>query len=383
MSDRPIPYGRQSIDEDDVAAVVEVLRSDFITTGPRVDAFEADLKSVTGARNAVAVSSGTAALHVAYAAIGVGPGDEVITSPLTFAATANAALHLGARPVFVDVDQGTGNIDPRAVEAAITSRTKAIVAIDFTGLPADYDSLHAIARDRGLVLLADAAHSLGATYHGRRVGTLADVTTLSFHPVKAITTGEGGAILTADIAVSERCRGFRTHGVVRDPMRFRRADGPWHHEMQWLGFNYRLTDFQAALGSSQLRKLDRFVGRRRLIAARYDEAFAGFEQVQRPPIPDWAESAWHLYVLRVSSGGPQRRQFFDWLRAAGLGVQVHYLPVYRHPYYEDLGYQVGICPVAEDLSNRSVSIPIFPGLSDADVERVVAVVSQGIQETLG
>jgi perosamine synthetase len=382
MSDGYIPYGRQWIEEDDVAAVADALRSDFLTTGPRVDAFERDLERVTGAPHAVAVSSGTAALHAAYAAMGIGPDDEVIISPLTFAATANAALYLGARPVFADVDRQTGNIDPRAVEAAATSRTKAIVAVDFGGLPADYDRLRKIARDRGLILLADAAHSLGATYHGRRVGTLADATVLSFHPVKVITTGEGGAILTGDEAVSDRCREFRTHGVVRDPRRFRRADGPWHHEMQLLGFNYRLTDLQAALGSSQLRKLDRFVARRRLIAARYDDAFSGFDQVERPPIPGWAEPAWHLYVLRVSGDGRRRRQFFDWLRAAGLGVQVHYIPVYRHPYYEDLGYQAGMCPIAEDLSARSVSIPIFPGLSDADVERIVAVVSQGIQETL-
>ncbi len=382
MSDPLIPYGRQWLDEEDVEAVIEALRSDFLTTGPRVDAFERDLERVTGARHAVALSSGTAGLHAMYAATGLGPGDEIITSPLTFAATTNAAIYLGARPVFVDVDPITGNIDPRAVDSAVTPSTKAIVAVDFTGLPADYDALREIAQRRGLLLLADAAHSLGATYRGRRVGTLADATVLSFHPVKVITTGEGGAVLTADGPVSERVRDFRSHGVVRDHARLRRADGPWHHEMQSLGYNYRLTDIQAALGSSQLRKLDRFVARRRTIAARYESAFAQFDSVQRPSMPDWAEPAWHLYVLRVAGHRQRRRPFFERLRALGLGVQVHYMPVYRHPYYEDLGYRAGMCPIAEDLSARSVSIPMFPGLSDEEVERVVTLVCQAIEEVL-
>jgi UDP-4-amino-4,6-dideoxy-N-acetyl-beta-L-altrosamine transaminase len=383
MPDRQIPYGRQRLDDDDVDAVVQALRSDFLTIGPRVAAFERDLERVTGAAHAVVLSSGTAALHAAYAAIGLGPGDEIITSPLTFAATANAALYLGARPVFVDVNPSTGNIDPGAVEAAITPATKAIVAVDFAGLPADYDALREIAQRHGLSLLSDAAHSLGATYRGRSVGTLADATTLSFHPVKVITTGEGGAVLTADPDLAERVRGFRSHGIVRDPARLRRVDGAWHHEMQSLGYNYRLTDLQAALGSSQLRKLDRFIERRRAIATRYQDAFAPFDSVMRPSVPAWAEPAWHLYVLRVAGDPARRRPFFEHLRAAGLGVQLHYIPVHLHPYYEDLGYRRGMCPIAEDFSARSVSIPIFPGLTDDDVEYVVVVVSRAIEEVVG
>jgi perosamine synthetase len=381
VSDTVIPYARQWLDHEDVEAVVKALRSDFLTTGPFVSAFENDLELHTGASHAVVVSSATAALHALYAAIGLGPGDEIITSPLTFAATANAALYVGARPVFVDVDEHTGNIDPREVEAAVTQATRAIVAVDFAGLPADYDALAEIAHRKRLFLLSDAAHSLGATYHGRLVGTLADATVLSFHPVKIITTGEGGAVITADRAVSERVRAFREHGIVRDQARLKKADGPWYHEMQSLGYNYRLTDVQAALGSSQLHKLDAFIARRRSIAARYDEAFMRFKSVRRPPMPQWAEPAWHLYVLRVADHR-RRRPFFECLRSLGLGVQVHYIPVYRHPYYEGLGYAPGLCPIAEDLSARSVSIPMFPALTDLEVELVVTAVSQAIGEVL-
>ena len=370
MPEPAIPYGHQWIDDDDIKAVVRVLRSDYLTTGPAVLAFEEDLQRVAGVRHAVAVSSGTAALHAAYAACGVGPGDEVITSPLTFVATANAALYLGARPVFVDVETATGTIDAGAVEA-----------VDFAGLPADYEALGAVATRHGIKLIADAAHSLGATYNGRPVGGLADATTLSFHPVKAITTGEGGAVLTDVEAVSDLARAFRNHGIVRAPERLRRSDGPWHQEMQQLGFNYRLTEIGAALGSSQLRKLDGFIARRREIAAYYDRGLSQVAGITLPGRRDGAESAWHLYVLRVDDPS-RRRPFFEVLRQRGLGVQLHYIPVYRHPFYEDLGYAQSLCPLAEDYSARAVSIPLYPALSDEQVGRVVEAVSLAAREVL-
>jgi UDP-4-amino-4,6-dideoxy-N-acetyl-beta-L-altrosamine transaminase len=381
MPEPTIPYGRQWIDDDDIEAVARVLKSDYLTTGPAVPAFEEDLERVTGTRHAVAVNSGTAALHAAYAAVGIASGDEVITSPLTFAATANAALYLGARPVFVDVEAATGTIDAAAVEAAITPRTRAVVAIDFAGLPADYEALRAIATRHGISLISDAAHSLGATYRGRPVGGLADATVLSFHPVKAITTGEGGAVLTDDDDLADFTRTFRTHGIVRPPARMRRSDGPWHHEMQALGYNYRLTDIQAALGSSQLRKLDRFIARRREIAAVYDRTLAQVHGIGLPGRREGTESAWHLYVLRVDDPS-RRRAFFEMLRERGLGVQLHYIPVHHHPFYEDLGYARGICPIAEDYSARALSIPIYPAMTDEQVSRVVDMVTLAAQEIL-
>jgi UDP-4-amino-4,6-dideoxy-N-acetyl-beta-L-altrosamine transaminase len=381
MPEEVIPYGHQWLDDDDIEAVVRVLRSDYLTTGPEVAGFEEGLRRATRARHAVAVSSGTAALHAAYAAAGVGPGSEVITSPLTFAATANAALYLGAKPVFVDVDPATGIIDAAAVEAAITPRTRAVVAVDLAGLPADYDALRVVATRHGTALISDAAHSLGATYKTRPVGSLADTTILSFHPVKAITTGEGGAVITNDESVDEFVRAFRTHGIVRSPDHLRRSDGPWHQEMQTLGFNYRLTDIQAALGSSQLGKLNRFIARRREIAAAYDRLLSEVAGISLPGRRDDAESAWHLYILRVDDPG-RRRVFFEGLREQGLAVQLHYSPVYHHPYYEDLGYARGLCPAAEDFSSRAVSIPLYPALTDDQVARVADAVALAARAVL-
>jgi UDP-4-amino-4,6-dideoxy-N-acetyl-beta-L-altrosamine transaminase len=380
-----IPYGRQLIEDDDIEAVVQALRSDFLTTGPRIASFERELERTTGAKFAAVVNSGTAALHAAYAAAGIGPGDEIVTSPLTFAATANAALYLGARPVFADVNRDTGNLDPESALGAITSRTRAIVPVDYAGVPADYDPLRAAAASREIPLIADAAHSLGATYKGRSVGTLADASIFSFHPVKAITTGEGGAVLTDDAALNDRVLTFRTHGLVRDEARFRhpeRGDG-WYHEMQTLGLNYRMTDIAAALGQSQLAKLDRFIARRRQIAARYDDALASVPGVMLPRVPLEVEPAWHLYVIRVSGDAAARRPFFERLRSLGIGVQLHYIPVYRHPYYEDLGYRAGSCPIAEDYSDRALSIPIHVGLTDDEVERVIEAIAQAAREILG
>jgi len=369
-----IPYGRQWVDEDDIAAVVGVLRSDFLTTGPAVPAFEAALTHAAGAQHAVAVNSGTSALHAMFFAAGIDGGSEIITSPLTFAATANAALYLGASVRFVDVEADTGNLDPDLVEEAITERTKAIVPVDFAGHPADYDRLRAIAERYGLALLADAAHSLGATYRGRQVGTLADATELSFHPVKPITTAEGGAIVTDDPEFAKRAARFRTHGITKDAMELERPDeGGWWYEQHDLGFNYRLTDLQAALGTSQLRKLARFIERRRATAAVYDAAFAELGAIELPGRRSDVEPGWHLYVIRTQDPG-FRRVLFDRLRAAGLGVQVHYLPVPWHPYYRRLGYTPGAWPVAEDYYARAISLPMHPSLTDGDLDVVVAAV---------
>ncbi len=376
----PIPYGRQLVEDDDVAAVVAALTSDFLTTGPEVAAFERDLELATGASHVVVVNSGTAALHAAYDALGVA-GGEVVIPPLTFAATGNAALYLGARPVFADVDPATGLIDVDQATAAVTDRTRAIVAVDYTGLPADYDGLRRAVAGRPVPIVADAAHSLGAHDGGRPVGTLADATTLSFHPVKQITTGEGGAVATMDAGIRDRVATFRTHGITRDRARLRADEGPWHQEMQHLGFNYRLTDVQCALGRSQLRKLRRFVERRRAIDARYDEALGPVQSLAIPGRREGAESSWHLYVLRVARAD-RRRTFFERLRAAGLGVQVHYPMVYDHPFYRDLGYRAGSCPVAEDYSRRAVSIPLFPAMTDADVDRVIETVTAASREVL-
>lgn len=381
MPETFLPYGHQTLDADDIEAVVRTLTSDFLTTGPEVAAFEADLAAESGASHAAVLNSCTSALHAAYAAIGVGPGDEIVTSPLTFAATGNAALYLGARPVFVDIDPSTGLIDPALVEGAITSRTRAIVAIDYAGQPADYDALHRIAERHNVPVLADAAHSLGATDAGRTVGTLADATALSFHPVKLITTGEGGAVLTDDPNVHARITEFRSHGMVRQRSRLSRDDGPWYMEMQSLGFNYRLTDIQCALGRSQLRKLPRFLARRRAIADWYDRGLSSISGLELPGRRLGAESAWHLYVVRVSEPS-RRRPFFEALRRRAIGVQVHYLPVYRHPYYQDLGYAEGLCPRAEDFYARAISLPMFPGLTDGDVARVIETVTAVAREVL-
>jgi len=378
MTEPPLPYGKQSIDEDDVEAVARVLRGDWLTTGPAVEAFETALRERSGARHAVAVSSGTAALHTAYWATGLGKGDEIVTSPLTFVATASAALHLGASVRFADVDPRTGNLDPAAAEAAMSKATKLIVPVDYAGHPADYDALE---RRGGARIVADAAHSFGATYRGRRVGTLADATATSFHPVKPLTTAEGGAILTDDAEVADRASRFRNHGIVREPGRLRGSGGPWYHEVQHAGLNYRLPDVLCALGVSQMRKLDAFLARRRDIAARYTEAFRETAGVETPTVLEGVVPGWHLYVLRVVEAS-RREPAFAFLRGEGIGVQLHYIPAHFHPLFRDLGCGPGLCPVAEDFSSRAISLPIFPAMSDSDVERVIDAVHRVARKLL-
>lgn len=379
-SSKVLPYGRQLIEEDDVQAATKVLRSDWLTTGPEVERFERRLAEVVGARYVVAVNSGTAALHAAYFAAGVGPGDEVITSPITFAATANAALYLGARPVFADIEEETSNIDPTAVEQMITPRTKVLAPVDFAGHPADLDPIRELAERKGLVLVEDAAHALGATYNGRKVGSISDLTVFSFHPVKHITTGEGGAVATNNEKYHRRLKAFRNHGIVREADELLENHGPWYYEMHALGYNYRLTDFQCALGTSQLGKLDWFLERRREIVRRYQAAFADLEGVQVPVERPEAGSAWHLYVLRLSGGARKRLAVFERLRIRGLGVQVHYIPVYWHPYYRRLGYAKGLCPRAEAYYDGCLSLPLYPAMTDPDVERVIEEVRCAVME---
>lgn len=373
-----LPYGRQWIDDDDIQMVVATLRSDFLTTGPIVDQFEASLTEATGATHAIVLNSGTSALHAAYAAAGLGPDSELITSPLTFAATANAALFLGARVRFVDVESDTGNLDPWLIREALSNRTRVIVPVDYAGHPAEYHAITEVARQQGLLVVADAAHSFGATYHGHRVGRLADLTATSFHPVKPVTTAEGGAVFTERADLAEKVRRFRSHGMHRrnDP------DEPWRSDMIELGYNYRLSDVQCALGISQLKKLDQFLARRRDIAKRYLEALKSVDGLQLPIEREHVESGWHLFVVRVPEA-KYRRSFFARLRELGLGVQVHYIPVYWHPYYERLGYRRGLCPNAENFYARAVSLPIFPKMTDSEVDLVIERVIQAAREVWG
>ena len=365
-----LPYGRQSISEEDIAAVTAVLRGDWLTTGPTVTAFEQAVSELAGGHRAVSCTSGTAALHIAYAALGVGPGDEVITTPMTFVATASCAAILGAKVTFADVDYDTGLIDPAAVEAVLTEQSRVIAAVDYAGQAADYTALQPLADRVGAQTLADAAHSVGGSADGRPVGDLADVTTMSFFPTKNLTTGEGGAVICKDPAIAQRAHEFHFIGLVRDPSRFELTDeGPWHQEVHEYGVNYRLTDLGAALGLSQLTRLADFKRRRTEITARYNEAFAGVDGLRTPVQRDGVDPMWHLYPIRVLGG--RRREVFERMRAAGIGVQVNYIPVYWHPVFARQGYQRGLCPNAERYYAEELSLPLFPALTDGDVDRVI------------
>lgn len=368
-----LPYGRQSIVAEDVQAVVDVLHADWLTTGPAVDRFEADLAGRTGGHPTVVVSSGTAALHVAYAAAGVGHGDDVVVAPLTFVATAATAAMRGARVVFADVSEDTGNLDPDAAKAALTPATRVVAGVDYAGHPIDAAPLRRAANEAGALLLEDAAHSIGSTWNGRTVGDLADLTTFSFFPTKNLTTAEGGAVVSPNAELADGARRFRNHGLVRQRERLRHPDeGGWHQEVHAFGLNYRLPDVLCALGSSQLRRLDAFVARRAEIRARYDAAFRDVPEVRTPACRVGARPAWHLYPLRVLDG--RRRELYDHLRANGIGVQVNYIPAYWHPVFEDLGYRRGLCPVAERYYRQQLSLPLFPDLTDANVDRVAGLV---------
>lgn len=368
-----LPYGRHCVDEDDIAAVIEVLRSDWLTTGPRVEEFERAFADFCGSRHAVAVSSGTAALHAAMNALGIEAGDEVLVPAMTFAATANAAVYQGATPVFCDVEPDTLLLDAKSLESRITPRTRALVAVDYAGQPCDYDALRALADKHHLALLDDACHALGGAYQGRAVGSLADLNTFSLHPVKPITTGEGGMITTDDEAWARRMRVFRNHGITSDH-RTRMEQGAWFYQMESLGFNYRLSDFQCALGQSQLRKLSAWVRRRQSIARRYDSLLPSLPFVESLSVRENISHGYHLYVvaLDVEAIGKTRDEIFSALRAQNIGVNVHYIPVHLHPFYrERFNTKTGDCPVAEAAYNRILSLPIFPAMSERDVDDVV------------
>ncbi len=371
-----LPYGRQSVDEADIQAVVEVLRSDWLTTGPKVAEFEEAFAARVGAAHAVSFSSGTAALHAAAFAAGLKPGDEAITTPLTFAATANCVLYQGATPVFADVCRDTLNLDPEQIEKKISPKTRAILAVDYAGHPADLNPIFDVARRHGLIVIEDACHALGAEYGGRFVGSFADMTVFSFHPVKHITTGEGGMVATHDPKLAETLRRFRNHGISSDA-RQRQSAGQWHYEMVLLGFNYRLPDILCALGIQQLKKLDANLARRRAIAATYTAAFREMPGVTPPAVRAEANPAWHLYPIRLNLEKltTGRAEIFRALRAENIGVNVHYIPVHLHPYYRDrFGYQGGEFPVAEDAYERLISLPMFHAMSNGDAEDVIRAV---------
>ena len=370
-----LPYGRQTLTETDVAAATEVLRSDWLTTGPKVAEFEEAIADYVGVRHAVSFSSGTAALHAAVLAAGLKPGDEAITTPLTFCATANAVLYGGGTPVFADVRDETLTIDPEEVERRITPRTKALLPVDYAGHPADLDALLALADRHELLVIEDAAHALGAKYRSRMVGSISHMSVFSFHAVKHLTTGEGGMVTTNNGEFAQRLREVRNHGIDSDA-RARQADGQWHYEMTTLGFNYRLTDIACALGLAQLPRLPANLARRRAIAARYEKALATVSSLALPIVAADVTSAWHLYPVRVDAS-MDRAEVFDALRAEGLGVNVHYIPVHLHPYYRSrFGYRGGEFPIAETAYGRLISLPTFHGMTDEDVDDVILAVEK-------
>ncbi len=375
-----LPYGRQSISEEDIQAVVETLRSDWLTTGPKVGEFEESFAAWVGAQHAVSFSSGTAALHAAAFAAGLKPGDEAITTPLTFAATANCVLYQGATPVFADICSDTLNLDPEAVAARVTSRTKVLLPVDYAGHPTDLAPMLEIAERHGLMVIEDACHALGAEYEKRRVGGIAHMTVFSFHPVKHLTTGEGGMVTTNRADLADTLRKFRNHGIDSDA-RQRQASGQWHYDMVMLGFNYRLTDIACALGVEQLKRLDSNLARRRQIAARYTDAFRTLRGLTTPAVRENTNPAWHLYPIRV--GGNEapldRAEVFRALRGENIGVNVHYVPVHRHRYYRDrFGFKGGEFPVAEKAYEQLISLPMFHGMTDGDVEDVIQAVTKVI-----
>jgi perosamine synthetase len=378
VRERLLPYGRQSVEDSDINAVLDVLRSEWLTTGPKVDEFEAAFADRVGAKHAVSFTSGTAALHAAAFAADLKPGDEAITTPMTFAATANCVLYQGATPVFADISRDTLNIDPEQVRCHITPRTRAILAVDYAGHPADLDSILEIAGEHGLIVTEDACHALGAEYGRRRVGSIADMTVFSFHPVKHITTGEGGMVTTENAEFAATLRRFRNHGISSDA-RQRQSAGQWHYEMVSLGFNYRLPDIACALGLEQLKRLDGNLARRREIAEQYTAAFRELPGLIPPSVRADTNPAWHLYPIRLALEKltADRAEIFRALRAENIGVNVHYIPVHNHPYYRDrFGDRRGQFPVAEDAYERLISLPMFHAMADQDVRDVIGAVEK-------
>ncbi|MBI5698788.1 UDP-4-amino-4,6-dideoxy-N-acetyl-beta-L-altrosamine transaminase [Candidatus Saganbacteria bacterium] len=368
-----IPYAAQSIEDDDVAAVAQALKAPYLTQGPLVGRFEQAVAAYCDAKYAVALNSGTSALHAACFAAGINNGAEAITSPITFVATANAVLYCGGRPVFADVQAGTINIDPAQIAARIKKKTRAILPVHFAGQPCEMEKISRLAKKHRLTVIEDACHALGAEYNGKKVGSCrySDMTVVSFHAVKHITTGEGGMVLTNRLDLYKKMLMFRTHGITRETS----AEGAWYYEMRFLGYNYRITDFQCALGNSQLKKLDRFVARRREIAARYHAAFGKMAGVTTLDEKPGCRSAWHIYPIMVKA---DRRKVFDKLRRSGIGVNVHYLPVYLQPYYQEMGYKKGQCPQAERYYEKAITLPLYPKMTDRDIEAVIKAVGDAL-----
>lgn len=382
VRDKLLPYGHQWIDEEDIKAVIEVLRSDWITQGPKVAEFEEEFANYVGSKYAVAVNSGTAALHAACFAAQIEKGNEAITTPITFAASANCVLYQGGTPVFADIDADTLNINPEEIKKKITKKTKALIPVDFTGRPVDLEKILQIARKNNLIVIEDASHALGATYKGRKIGSISDMTIFSFHPVKHITTGEGGMVTTNNKEYYERLKLFRTHGITKDKDKLLNYDGPWYYEMQELGYNYRLTDFQCTLGLSQLKKIDRIIQRRREIVQKYNYEFKDMPEIKIPENnPFDSNPAWHIYMIqlnleRIKVG---RRETFEALREENIGVNVHYIPVHFQPYYQKrFGYHKGDFPKAENYYSRAITLPIFPKMTEKDINDVVKAVKKVI-----
>lgn len=380
VREKYLAYGRQSIDDKDIEAVVELLKGDYLTTGPTVSEFENKVANYVGAKYGVAVSNGTAALHMACHAAGIGPEDEVLVPAITFAASSNCVLYCGGTPVFVDIDPKTYNIDVNKIEEKITEKTKAIIPVDFSGQAVDMDKILEIANKHNLVVIEDSAHALGSEYKNRKIGTNAHMTEFSFHPVKPVTTAEGGIIVTDDDKLYEKMMLFRSHGITRNEDLMDEHHGPWYYEQVDLGYNYRLTDLQCALGISQMDKLDSFITRRREIVSKYNEAFSDLDAINTPFEEDFSNSGWHIYVitLNLDKLTVGRKEVFEALQKENIGVNVHYLPVYLHPYYKKLGYEKGLCPVAEDIYNRMITLPLFPAMTENDVQDVITAVKKVI-----
>ena len=382
VRDTKLFYGHQYIDDADIQAVVEVLKSDYLTCGPKITELEEKLCKMTGAKYAVVCSNGTAALHIACMAAGVEPGDEVITTPITFAASANCALYCGAKPVFADINDKTYNMDPKKVKEVTTEKTKAVVAVDFTGQSVELDELLAHCKEHNLVLIEDGAHVIGTKYKGKANGSIADMTTFSFHPVKTVTGGEGGAVMTNSEEYYQKLLLARSHGITRDASLMEyESHGGWYYEQVSLGYNYRMTDIQAGLLISQLDKLEMFSNRRKEIVAKYNEAFLKLPQIQvQEEIPE-SDTTRHLYILRIKPEtlNINRKEFFDAMAGENIICNVHYIPTYYFPHYERLGYQKGICPNAEKLYDEMISLPLYYGMSDKDVEDVITAVEKIVE----
>ncbi|WP_371389709.1 UDP-4-amino-4,6-dideoxy-N-acetyl-beta-L-altrosamine transaminase [Bacillus pseudomycoides] len=375
-----LPYGKQSIDEDDIQAVINVLKSDFITTGPTIKQFENQVAAYVGAKYAVAFSSGTAALHGACFAAGISHDDEVITTSMTFAASSNCVLYQGGVPVFTDIKSDTYNIDPNLIKDQITNKTKAIIPVHFTGQPVELEKISKIAQEYNLTVIEDAAHALGSTYKKKKIGSISDMTMFSFHPVKHITTGEGGIITTNNEDYYQKLLQFRTHGITRNPNNLTENHGPWYYEMQFLGYNYRMTDIQAALGLSQLQKLDSFIAKRKQYVSMYNMALKDLPEVILPKQLDHVDSSWHLYIIQLNLPmlKVDRKEIFQALQQENIGVNVHYIPIHLQPYYQKLGYQKGICPNAEKLYESIITLPLFSEMSEQDANDVIQAVKKVI-----